>query len=146
MNYHIVRMNETLQKIALIYNLSVDEIKSINKHIRNWDNIIAGTKLNLPAIPDALKDNLNDIEPFIEEYYPRYNEIDTLVEEEEKEIEIEDIKSDVVESIVSKPNDSLTAKKNVSVNYPKMPIFYNGYYPPYMYNYPYYYRNRRKKK
>ena len=48
--YHIVRMNEKLEQIALTYNLSVEEIKSNNQHIRDWGKLVAGTKLILPAI------------------------------------------------------------------------------------------------
>ncbi len=129
MNYHIVRMNETIEKIALTYNLSVEEIKNNNRHIRNWDNIIAGTRINLPAIPEIVKDNLNDFEPFIEDYYPRYNEVEEIKDNEIINQESNDVK---VESnnIIDKPS---TNNKPI-----KKPIFYNGYYPPYQMYYPYY--------
>ena len=110
MNYHIVRMNETIDKIALTYNLTVDEIKDINKHIRNWNNLTPGLKLNLPPIPEIVKDDLNDIEPFIEEYYPRYNNINDEVENFEK---VENIISEKpVDSVVSNSTNS-NAKDSV---------------------------------
>ncbi len=31
MDYHVVRMNEKIDQIALTYNLSIDEIKSNNQ-------------------------------------------------------------------------------------------------------------------
>ena len=71
MNYHIVRTNESLEKIALTYQLSPTEIRSLNLHIRDWDHLIPGTKLKLPAIPTTVQDELDDVEPFIEDYYPR---------------------------------------------------------------------------
>ena len=70
MNYHIVRTNERVSDIAQAYNLSVDEIKDINNHIRSWRNL-SGTKLKLPAIPEQIRVELDDSEPFIEDYYPK---------------------------------------------------------------------------
>ena len=146
MNYHIVRMNETINKIALLYNLSIDEIQDSNKHIRNWNNLTPGLKLNLPAIPETVKDDINDIEPFIEDYYPKYNGISEDLEFEEKVEKI--ISLEPKESVVSK-SSSTSSNENINkIKYPKMPIYYNGYYPPYpMYNpYYYYYKNIRKRK
>ena len=71
MNYHIVRTNERVSDIAQAYNLSVDEIKDINNHIRSWEKLIPGTKLKLPAIPEQIRVELDDSEPFIEDYYPK---------------------------------------------------------------------------
>lgn len=139
MNYHIVRMNETIDKIALIYNLSVEEIKEINKHIRNWDNITPGIKLNLPQIPEALKDDLNDVEPFIEDYYPRYDEVidnsfDELVENNNLSEVPNELNNDL--NVESKTNSKETKNTKPKYNYPFS--YYNGYYPPYPYYYPYY--------
>jgi LysM repeat protein len=71
MNYHIVRTDEKISDIAQIYNLSVNEIESINAHIRSWDKLIPGTKLRLPAIPEQVRLEVDDTEPFIEDYYPK---------------------------------------------------------------------------
>ena len=71
MTYHIVRMGETIDKIVAIYQVDLDEIKSINKYVRNWEHLIPGTKLRLPEIPESLNVELDNDEPFIEEYYPK---------------------------------------------------------------------------
>lgn len=153
MNYHIVRMNETLEKISLIYNLDINEIKDINYHVRDWNKLVPGTKIILPAIPESTRSELDDVEPFIEEYYPKIeyqttpiveenNLEDQLIPEPEivakAEVEIESKKSEDVEE-VQKTSPSHHHKTMMQeVNYPKSSIFYNGYYPLYPPYYPYY--------
>ena len=139
MNYHIVRMNEKIEKIAHNYNLTVDEIKVLNQHISNWDNIIAGSKLILPNIPERIKDELNDIEPFIEDYYPKISDMKFNKIEEE---EIKDNNEDVLPSQENKTSSTNNYKKPTSYKY------YNSYYPPYFQYYPYYpmYNTRRIRK
>jgi len=141
--YHIVRMNESLEQIAKTYNLDIDEIKSSNQHIRDWEHLIAGTKLLLPSIPLVVKDELNDVEPFIEEYYPKitsYEEINEKIIEEEvnesKEVNKE------VEKAPSKENNKAVNK----AKHPKSSIFYGGYYPYNIYPNPYIYSYLRKKR
>ena len=36
MTFHIVRMDEKIEKIALNYQLEVEEIKNVNKYIRDF--------------------------------------------------------------------------------------------------------------
>ena len=50
MNTHIVRVNEKIEKIASIYNLSTEEIIKINHHIKDWNNLIPGTKLRFQKL------------------------------------------------------------------------------------------------
>lgn len=121
-NYHIVRTNETINKIALIYQLELSEIKSLNEHISDWEHLVPGTKLRLPTISETLQDEIDDIEPFIEEYYPRINPIikEPIIIKEEP------MKPQIVEE-----------KKEEIVSDNKIPY----YYPPY-YQYPYI--NKRK--
>lgn len=140
MNYHIVRMNEKIEKIAHNYNLTVDEIKVLNQHISNWDNIIAGSKLILPNIPERIKDEINDIEPFIEDYYPKISDMNFNKIEEEKEIK--ENNEDVLPSQENKTSSTNTYKKPTPYKY------YNSYYPPYFQYYPYYpmYNTRRIRK
>lgn len=141
MGQHIVRMNETIDKIALTYNLTIEEIKNINQHIRSWDNLVAGTKLNLPSIPEIVKDDLNDVEPFIEDYYPKLLNLNGITSNEENVI-----KTDVKISQEEKNNEEIgqipqevnEITKVKEVNSLKKPIYYNGYYPPYPPYYPYY--------
>lgn len=142
--YHIVKMNEKIEQIADIYNLDIDEIKSCNQHIRNWDGLIAGTKLLLPAIPRVLRDELNDVEPFIEEYYPKISDFE-MVNKKNDENDPSLPKNDKPETIIEgkQPPSSSTNK----LNHPKSSIFYNGYYYPNSYPFPYYpyYRKRKNK-
>ena len=56
MTFHIVRMNEKIEKIALNYQLDIDEIKSNNKYIKDWNHLIPGTKLRLPEISNVLNE------------------------------------------------------------------------------------------
>lgn len=153
MNYHIVRMNETLEKISLIYNLDISEIKDINYHVRDWNKLVPGTKIVLPAIPESTRSELDDVEPFIEEYYPKIEHQDSPIVEENNpeyqqfqepetkvkaEVEIESKNMENVEE-VPKTNPSSPHKTMMQeVNYPKSSIFYNGYYPLYPPYYPYY--------
>lgn len=124
LNNHIVRVNEKIEKIASIYNLSVDEIKKINTHIRDWNNLLPGTKLRLPEISDILNNQIDNVEPFIEEYYPRINK-DSYVQKEDEIIPIEPVKND---NYIKEPIEH--KKKN------KMSNMYNNPYA-YYYNYPY---------
>lgn len=112
MNNHIVRVNEKIERIAQIYNLTVEEIKKINTHIRDWNNLIPGTKIRLPEISEEINSEIDNVEPFIEEYYPR-------IKEELNE------KVDIIyeEPIVNNKPQNISKKKT---------------YPPYMYNYQYY--------
>lgn len=131
MNFHIVRTNETLKDIGLIYNIDIDEIKEANKHIRIWDNLSPGLKIKLPEIPESLALELDDVEPFIEDYYPK---LDILLKDKIFKKEEPIIKEEV---------------KVEPKNIPK-PIKYQPYYyyPPYGYNYLYrgYYNTNHKTK
>lgn len=136
MNYHIVRNGDNLEKIAAIYNLEPIEIKEVNPHIRSFENLVPGLKLRLPEIPDSLAIELNDVEPFIEDYYPKLPNIEKPVEEK-LTAQIENS----TEELASKP-PTINKKHNKNQsNYNK----YNYYYNPYFY-YPYYnmYRKRIK--
>ena len=151
MNYHIVRTNEKIDSIINLYNLTLDEIKDLNTHISNWNNLIPGTRLKLPSISDALTNEINDIEPFIEDYYPRIDikkyessnqkedmeepineqEIDKKTSSEDNEYQTEDVK-EIVEEKIDKNNDYYN-----SIN---LPPSYKYYYNPYDY-----YRYLRRK-
>lgn len=119
MNSHIVRVNEKVEKIALLYSLSIDEIKKINTHIIDWNNLIPGTKLRLPEISDGLNNDIDNVEPFIEEYYPRINE-DIFINKDEK--------------IISNEISSYQESQQKKVNKVKPSYIYQY---PYYYNYPY---------
>ena len=142
MNYHIVRANETIDKIANSYNLLKEEIIEINMHITNWDHLIPGTRLKLPEIPDVLKDELDAVEPFIEDYYPKIDvnkfkenavyQVDNNVHHEEEVLKAETVTTNVESNV----EDVKTRKQKQS--YKPYPC---GFYYPY---YPYFYNNKRK--
>lgn len=110
MRYHIVKTTDTIEKIANIYNMTIYEIKSNNTHISDWRRLIPGTKIKLPAIPDYVKDELDDTEPFIEDYYPKINH--------HFEIPKEELINDVIQE---EENISDTSEYKG----------YSYYYPPY---------------
>ena len=125
MNYHIVRANELIEDIALLYNMDVYEIKECNKHIREWVNLTPGLKLRLPEISESLALELNDVEPFIEDFYPK---LSPLYMEEKIEDHTEAFSS--FKETKTKNNNF----KNFN---------YYSYYNPYYNYYRYLYRNRK---
>ena len=112
MRYHIVRTTDTIERIANVYNMTIYEIKTNNTHISDWRHLIPGTKIMLPAIPDYVKDELDDTEPFIEDYYPKINH----------QIEIKK------EEIEEEKNNDIEEEPKVEINENKG---YSYYYPPY---------------
>lgn len=145
MTFHIVRMDEKIEKIALNYQLDIEEIKSYNKYIKDWNHLIPGTKLRLPEISNTLNEELDNYEPFIEEYYPKlsnnysnYSESSDNVEMVNNEINEKNENSD---KTVKKVEQTLVLPKSNSY-YP-----YQNYYFGTPYN-SYYYQtiNRNKRK
>lgn len=153
MNYHIIRTGESIEKIAYGYNLAVEEITRINRHISNWEKLIPGTKIKLPEISNQLTMELDEVEPFIEDYYPK---IELPLNEE--------IKEEVpLEPVLEKENPTNEVIKKTSKSPKKMPnypqgnllpgnllpgnLFPYGYPYPYGYNYyQNYYRYHTKPK
>lgn len=139
MTFHIVRMDEKIEKIALNYQLDVEEIKAYNKYIKDWNHLIPGTKLRLPEISNALNEELDNYEPFIEEYYPKlsnnYNNID------ESDVQMVNKNSKTLSKLPSNKEpieQTLVLPKN-NQQY----AYYNYYYG---YQYPHYYYSQRNRK
>ena len=130
MNFHIVRTNETIEDIALLYNVDIEEIKENNKHIRIWDNLSPGLKIRLPEISESLATEIDDVEPFIEDYYPK---LSPLYKEEK-------IGEEVIPVAVEKKEQS--EKDNIIKQYHYYPLYYN----PYFQYYRYYYQRRKPRK
>lgn len=130
MNFHIVRTNETIEDIALLYNVDIEEIKESNKHIRIWDNLSPGLKIRLPEISESLATEIDDVEPFIEDYYPK---LSPLYKEEK-------IEEEVIPVVVEKKEQS--EKNNIIKQY----HYYPHYYNPYLQYYRYYYQRRKPRK
>lgn len=160
MNYHIVRTNEKLENIASLYNYTVNEIKDLNRHITSWNNLIPGTRIKLPPIPDSIVEELNDTEPFIEDYYPRidvtkyesneyndYKNINTnkldnndIINSNEQIVTNEYIYNKEEEK-VEEPKDEIIKKNSSFTSSIKLPKNYGYYYDPYEY---YRYMQRKK--
>lgn len=146
MNYHIVRTNDKLNTIINLYNLTIDEVKDLNKHISNWDNLIPGTRIKLPVISEAVADELNDIEPFIEDYYPKIDLKRYESKDEEEDSKVDELVQ-VEESQVIEENESIYNKEEKDKEKIKNSNFTNSIKLPYSYYYnPYDYYRRRKTK
>ena len=141
MKFHIVRSNEKIDDILFLYNISLDELKENNKYIKYWNNIPAGTKLNIPVITKNDDLEIMEMEPFIEDYYPSlesvfernyFNEInkdkinETKPDEEKVQKTSEENKSNEYNETVE------DYRENYRYNYP---IYYPVYYMPYAYPY-----------
>lgn len=140
MNIHIVRVNEKVEKIANIYNLTKEEIMKINHHIQDWDNLIPGTKLRLPEVPENVELELDNTEPFIEEYYPR---IDINEIKIKNEIPIQETAVENESELDNKQSTGQTSKPKKVNKYPYYPYPYYGYYNDY--NYYRRYKSKNKK-
>jgi hypothetical protein len=133
-------MDEKIERIALNYQLDIDEIKAHNKYIKDWDHLIPGTKLRLPEISIALNEELDNYEPFIEEYYPKlsnnyenFNDVNVDMVSINNEIKNNNQKNNKV------INQSLVLPKN-NTYYP-----YSNYYFGYPYTSYYYSQQNRNK-
>ena len=116
----------------------------MNKHIQDWDHLIPGTKIRLPEISEMVQIELDNTEPFIEEYYPKID-VDTIkdnVQEKENTVQNSvDIKKEETEE--KKPTINHSTNPQHSYLYP--PYYPGGYYNPY-YLYNYYRKSNRKRK
>lgn len=123
MRIHIVKPNETIKDISKRYNLTLDEIKSANTHFRSWEHLAPGVKIKLPEIPEYVSEEIDLIEPFIEDYYPEL-EVDNIKT-------TETIKTDVIEDQKNDIKNNNLKPANKKTN--------KYYYPWYMYyGYPFY--------
>lgn len=146
MKFHIVGNGECVDDILKGYDISIDELKNENKHIRIWDYLIPGTKLKIPVLTESIIEDINEIEPFIEDYYPKLKIEDDYKQiiEEVEEIEIEP-KEEIIEyhdniNVVEEDNQDKVEEvieKNINDNYNRNnnQVVYKYVYPQ-----PYYYR------
>lgn len=117
MIFHIIKPGENISLIAKKYKITENEIIRINPHFRSWENLAPGAKLRIPELSEAVIDELDEIEPFIEDYYPKIDlaEIFTKVEKENE---------------ISQENKNIVNDKPKKVNN-KINSYY--YYPYYSY-------------
>lgn len=66
------------------YKVSLDELISTNRHIRDFNNLIPGTKIKIPQITYEVEEELDKTEPFIEQYYDEI--VKHEIEEEKKKV------------------------------------------------------------
>lgn len=104
MKFHIVGTGEKVDDILKGYNLTLDELKNENKHIRIWNYLVPGTKLKIPVLSEAIVEDINEIEPFIEDYYPKIK----IQEETYQYIEDEDL-----EEIIEEDNEEVLQKTTI---------------------------------
>lgn len=125
MKYHIVQVNETINDIARKYQVSVEEIMKLNRHITSAEYIIPGMKLRLPVLTEEVSEELKDNFLDIEKYYPKIEDFKDVLSDNNNYNENND-----------NTNNSLDGKQPSYI-----PPYYNyqNYYNPYMYQYPYYY-------
>jgi hypothetical protein len=133
-------MDEKIERIALNYQLDIDEIKAHNKYIKDWDHLIPGTKLRLPEISIALNEELDNYEPFIEEYYPKLsNNYENF----------NDVNVDMVSinNVIKSNNQKNNKVVNQSLVLPKNNTYYpySNYYFGYPYTSYYYSQQNRNK-
>lgn len=160
MKFHIVGNGETVEDILRGYDLTIDELKNENKHIRIWNKLIPGTKLKIPILSEAIIEDINTIEPFIEEYYPKIkieedNQIINEFGDESNEVEItelideDDENSDKylnhednnsIQETVEEDNINEEVNQQVKIINNKENINKNQIYYRYIYPQPYYYR------
>lgn len=132
MKFHIVKSGEKVRDLLFIYNLNIDELKENNRHIKFWDKLIPGTKIKIPVITEAINNDVEMMEPFIEDYYPKQlfdlpkeNDSNSFVTEEvvlekeessvETESSKEEIEKDNKETV--KEEKIQTVKQNDKISY-----------------------------
>ena len=160
MKFHIVGNGETVEDILRGYDLTIDELKNENKHIRIWNKLIPGTKLKIPILSEAIIEDINTIEPFIEEYYPKIkieedNQIINEFGDESNEVEITELideddansekylnheDNNSIQETVEEDNINEEVDQQVKIIDNKENINKNQIYYRYIYPQPYYYR------
>lgn len=160
MKFHIVGNGETVEDILRGYDLTIDELKNENKHIRIWNKLIPGTKLKIPILSEAIIEDINTIEPFIEEYYPKIkieedNQIINEFGDESNEVEITELideddansekylnheDNNSIQETVEEDNINEEVNQQVKIINNKENINKNQIYYRYIYPQPYYYR------
>ena len=163
MKFHIVREGETIKDIMFLYSVTIDELKEDNRHIRKWDRLIPGTKLKISVITKNDDDEILQMEPFIEDYYPKDISVETInvkdnsdevkIASSEEIFKIDEIKQEEVTEESSKKDivnveDNLENSKEKNESNKAVSIKENNYsrsirsgyrYLPYVVYYPVYY-------
>lgn len=162
MKFHIVRDGETIREIMFLYSITEDELKEENRHIRSWDRLIPGIKLKIPALCESDDNDILQMEPFIEDYYPKdinlesqeekeeiiedYNIIEKeIVVDEKKEYEEEEDNKDQEDEEIVEPIKEVYFNKPRMYHNQKRNIIYYPYYVYYPIYSPYYFNYKKGK-
>lgn len=116
MKFHIIKNGETLEKIMFLYQVKESEIREVNKHIKNFNKLIPGTKIKIPTITETIDSDILEMEPFIEDYYPKIDEEENKEEKIEEEIRLTEDKDIIENNKNTYKDDSYINSNNNSNN------------------------------
>lgn len=164
MKFHIVGNGESVEDILRGYDITISELKNENKHIRVWNYLIPGTKLKIPVLTESIVEEINEIEPFIEDYYPKitiedeYQDIEQSVDEnlnnttenitfENELMEDKKEKNEIVEEIKENKIEEVIENNQINNNFREynQPQLYRYVYPQLYYYRPVIYVIPRRK-
>lgn len=97
---HIVKNNESVAHILELYRLSMEELKSYNSHITDFNNLICGMKIKIPLLSEEVEQVLQFSEGFITPYYDKIREVDVEQVRNDSDIEVSSKKE---ENVVDNP-------------------------------------------
>lgn len=151
MKFHIVGNGESIRDILDGYEITFEELKNENKHIRVWNQLIPGTKLKIPVLTEALVEELNEIEPFIEDYYPKiqlneeqFSIIEDAIENNEEDLELDDTlvecENEVIEEEQEQKEEKIESQTNIQAKENKVIDEKRPMLVRYVYPFPCYYR------
>ena len=87
---HIVREHERLQDILKNYNVEIDDLKTNNLHITDFNHLTPGTKLRIPNLNQETIQILNEVEPLVSNYYkPDFDE-SNIINDDGKKVDVND--------------------------------------------------------
>ena len=86
---HIVREHERLQDILKNYNVEIDDLKTNNLHITDFNHLTPETKLRIPNLNQETIQILNEVEPLVSNYYkPDFDE--SNIKNDGKKVDVND--------------------------------------------------------
>ena len=94
---HIVRMNERIENILDIYQISLEEMKNNNSHITDFNNLKCGMKLLIPYLSKNVEQILESTEGFVQKYYPKISEV---LEESNEVVKIDNVNTEIKDQSV----------------------------------------------
>ncbi len=104
---HYVKNGEHVSDILKNFNIEFEELKKYNQHITNFNQLPVGTKIKIPAITKEIYEEMNTVEPLIEDFYDlgdNKDKKDLTTEKENDDESDENIskKEDIKEEIKTK--------------------------------------------